>query len=254
MAVDAGADGIEIDVRLTRDGVPVVIHDGSLWRTAGLKKRIAEMDYAELVGVDVGSWFNVRHRRRAVAAFADERVPRLADVLDLLSGYKGLLYIELKCRRRGRIDLVDEVCRTIAQSPLLPQMIVKSFDLDAVARAKETLPQVQTAALFGPDLRRVFKRRRRIVHVAHVHSADQLSLHYSLVTRSLMDAAGAAGRPVTVWTVDHRRRMRRLQALGIKALITNNPARMSEARPPSEPPASAGAEPGMSVPPAVAGG
>jgi len=56
-AIAAGCDGIEFDVRLTRDGVPVIIHDSTLRRTAGLAARVADLTWAELEQVDVGSWF-----------------------------------------------------------------------------------------------------------------------------------------------------------------------------------------------------
>ena len=56
-AIAVGADGIEFDVRLTRDGVPVVIHDSTLRRTGGLPQRIAEITQSELATIDVGSWF-----------------------------------------------------------------------------------------------------------------------------------------------------------------------------------------------------
>ena len=226
MAVDARADGIEFDVRLARDGVPVVIHDADLLRTGGLKKKVANLTSTELSGIDVGSWFNARFPRRSHTSFADQTVPRLDDVLELLAGFKGLLYIELKPAGRNREDLVKAVCERIRNSPLLPQVIVKSFDLKAVASVKHHLPAVQTAALFGPDMRHLFKRRRHLIELARRHGADQLSIHRSLVTRGLMRAAHAVGIPVTVWTADDPRWIRRAQTLGIGALITNDPARL----------------------------
>src|SRR5215208_2524413 len=56
-AIATGADGIEFDVRLTRDGVPVIIHDSTLRRTGGLQRRVSDLAASELEQVDVGSWF-----------------------------------------------------------------------------------------------------------------------------------------------------------------------------------------------------
>ena len=229
-AIDAGADGIEFDVRLARDGVPVVIHDADLLRTGGLKKKVADLTSAELGTIDVGSWFNARFPRRTHTSFADQTVPQLDDVLDLLAGFKGLLYIELKTAGRNREDLVNAVCERIRTLRLLPQVIVKSFDLKTVASVKHNLPAVQTAALFGPDVRHLFKRRRHLIELARRYGADQLSIHRSLVTRGLMRAAHAASMPVTVWTADDPRWIRRAQRSGIRALITNDPARLVVAR------------------------
>ena len=61
MAIDAGADGIEFDVQLAKDGVPVVIHDFDLKRTGAYDVRVADLTSAELSGVDAGSWFNAVH-------------------------------------------------------------------------------------------------------------------------------------------------------------------------------------------------
>src|SRR6185369_3234163 len=75
-AIAAGADGIEFDVRLTRDRVPVVIHDSTLHRTAALPQRIAELSLSDLKSVDVGSWF-ARKKNLPLGAFANETIPSL---------------------------------------------------------------------------------------------------------------------------------------------------------------------------------
>jgi len=226
LAVETGADGIEIDLRLAKDRVPVVIHDADLLRTGGLKKKVADLTSTELARIDVGSWFNARYPRRSRTSFADQTVPTLDDLLNLLGGFKGLLYIELKTAARNREDLVRAVCDRLYMSPLLPQVIVKGFDLKSVAGVKHLLPSVQTAALFGPEVRHLFKRRKHLIERARQYSADQLSVHRSLVTRGLMRAAHAASIPVTVWTADDPRWIRRAQKNGIKALITNDPGKL----------------------------
>lgn len=226
LAVESGADGIEIDLRLAKDGIPVVIHDADLLRTARINKKVRDLDSTELATIDVGSWFEHRYRRRASRSYAGETIPLLGIVLDLLADFEGLLYLELKCEKRDARPLVHAVCKRICSSPLLPRMIVKSFDLDAIRLVKKHIPAVQTAALFGPDVRHLFKRRHRLVDLARGCEADQLSVHRSLVTRGLMRASRAAEMPVTVWTVDDPRWIRRAAELGVRALVTNNPSRL----------------------------
>src|SRR5947209_11431709 len=92
-----GADGIDFDVRLTRDHIPVVIHDATLRRTAARTGFIAALTAAELAATDVGSWFNRRFPARARAEHAGASVPTLAQVLELAQPRGGLLYVELKC-------------------------------------------------------------------------------------------------------------------------------------------------------------
>ena len=224
LAVESSADGIEIDLRLANDGVPVVIHDADLLRTGGISKKVRDLASAEMAKVDVGSWFDRKQGRTGIRHFAGETVPLLDDVLQLIVDFEGLLYLELKCDERDTRPLVKAVCERICNSPLLPRMIVKSFDLKAVEFVKQNLPAVQTAALFGPDMRFLFKRRRYLVDLARQSRADQLSIHKSLVTAGLMLAANSADMPVTVWTVDDPRWIKKARKLGISALITNDPA------------------------------
>src|SRR4030095_6089278 len=117
----------------------------------------------------------------ASRSFAGETVPRLDDVLNLLADFEGLLYLELKCNKRDARSLIDAVCERICNSPLLPRMIVKSFDLNAIRLVKKRIPTIQNAALFGPDVRYLFKRRRRLIDLASGYGADHLSVHRSLV-------------------------------------------------------------------------
>jgi len=104
-AVDAGADGIEFDVQLAADGVPVVIHDTDLRRTASVDKRVADLTSLQLSKTDVGSWF--------AAQFRIETVPTLEQTLHLLRDFNGLIYIELKCELDNFKPLAAAVCDVI---------------------------------------------------------------------------------------------------------------------------------------------
>src|ERR1044072_5920589 len=107
-AIAVGADGIEFDVRLTRDGVPVVIHDSTLRRTGGLSLRIAELTWAEVAKVDVGSWFS--------RSFANETVPSLAELFTLFQSNNSTLYLEMKCDSAGEYaPLAQACCEVIGQ-------------------------------------------------------------------------------------------------------------------------------------------
>lgn len=225
-AIKAGADGVEFDVRLARDGVPVVIHDATLKRTARLNARVAGLSSHELGKIDAGSWFNARHPKRARTEFSKESVPTLARVLELLSNLNGLIYIELKCSAGAHSDLVSAVCEILADSPLLSRIIIKSFRLATIADVRDSLPGVQTAALFEPSILHVLRRRRYIIDRAKKFRAHQLSLHSSLVTPRLAQLAQHAKMPLTVWTVDDPKWIERARRLNITALITNDPRRL----------------------------
>jgi glycerophosphoryl diester phosphodiesterase len=230
MAVEAGAEGVEFDVQLSRDGVPMVIHDPTLERTGSRLVRVADLTSDSLGEVDVGTWFNIKHPKRAVEDYAGETIPTLAQVLDLLSSFGGLIYVELKATELDHQELARVVCDTIRSSHLLPQIIVKSFKLAVVPEVRCLMPEVNTAVLFAPQIMNFLKRRRQIVEIAHELGAGQISVHRSMLTRGLMKKAHQANMPVTVWTADKPLWLPRCRKLGVKALITNKPAVMLKER------------------------
>ncbi len=230
LAIESGADGIEFDVRCAADGVPVVIHDANLERTGLRHDNISDLTSKQLGKIDVGSWFNAKFPKKASPAFALETVPTLANTLKSFAGFEGLFYIELKADDRDFRDLAKAVCDEIRNSPLLPRIIVKSFKLAAISEVRHHLPGVATAALFSPKIMDFLRRRKHILAIAHEFGASQISLHKSLVTAGLAKRSSLLNIPVTVWTADNPRWIKRCRKLGIRALITNDPAKLLETR------------------------
>ena len=225
-AVDDGAEGIEFDVRLSKDGIPVVFHDFGLKRICRREGRVSDLTYAELEKLDAGTWFNIRNPRKGDAKFAAEIIPTFVQLLDFLKDYKGLLYVEMKCRETEVAPLVEAVCRIIAESELKPQIKLNSFKLKAIALAKKILPEARTAALFQPKINTILRGKSRLMEKAQAYFADELSLHYSLATRKMIEKAKEKGFPVTIWTADSPAWVKRAIDLNIDAIITNNPARL----------------------------
>jgi glycerophosphoryl diester phosphodiesterase len=230
-AIEAGSDGVEFDVRLSKDRVPVVIHDPTLWRTAGINTRVADMTAEQLSLVDAGSWFNAAYAARARAEFADEGVPSLRTVLELCASIEGPVYIELKCETESEVSpLVDAVCREIADASLLEKIIVGSFRLGVIPRARTVLPGVRTAALFAPKIMRLLRKEKYLINIARELGADHLSVHKSLVSRNMVRKAARCDMPVTVWTVKSHRWVPRAADRGLYAVITDDPAKLLAGR------------------------
>ncbi|MEO7659593.1 MAG: glycerophosphodiester phosphodiesterase family protein [Pyrinomonadaceae bacterium] len=231
MALDSGCDGVEFDVQLSRDGVPVVIHDFDLRRTGRRPDKIVDLHAKELNKIDVGSWFNAKFPFRSLPLFEDETIPRLSQVLDLLADSNGLIYIELKCERLTEVEpLARAVCDAIRDSPNLAKMIVKSFRLEAIPIVREHLPEVQTAALFSPRIANFMRSRKHILRIAQEFGATQISVHQALITRQLVSLAAEFGMPVTVWTADDPKWIERSRLFGIRSVITNDPAKLIKIR------------------------
>jgi glycerophosphoryl diester phosphodiesterase len=230
-AMADGADGIEFDVRLAKDGVPVVIHDSSLNRLARKNSRVAELTSHELSQVDVGSRFNRHHPKRARPEFALETVPTLEAVFSLLKNFDGRIYLELKCRRNEEArQLADAVSDVIASSNILTKLIVQSFHRGVLPMVRERHPNIVTAAIVGPRIRYHIRNKGQVLDRAYRSQADRLSIHKSLAHHSLIELAAEADIQIAVWTVRSRKWIAKAQELGIDALITNDPKKLVDAR------------------------
>jgi glycerophosphoryl diester phosphodiesterase len=228
-ALEDGADGIEFDVRLSRDRVPVVIHDASLKRTALFDRLVRELTASELQQCDVCSWFaplKTENKRYTGT------VPTLAQVFELFQQTNALLYLEMKSDEAGATALAEKVVHEIHNAHIADQVLVSSFDLGAVSLIKQIDSSISTAALFEPKLTRPLStiRRLKMIDLAVEQRADEIALHHSLVSLRVAEKAKQLGLPVVVWTVDDLDWIRRACRLGIKALITNNPGAMSRQR------------------------
>lgn len=225
-AIDLGADGIELDVRLAKGGVPVVFHDANLRRLTRLEHRIADVSAEDLNRIEVGSWFNRAFPGRADARFTAETIPTLAQLLDFLADYRGLLYVELKGGDSVVPTLTENVCELLRQTNLLPNIVIKSFKLESLRIARRLLPEARAAALFEPRLPTIFGKRKHILEEARKCGADEISIHRSLATKKFLRQAVEFGLPTLIWTADNPVWVKRALNFGISAIITNDPERL----------------------------
>jgi glycerophosphoryl diester phosphodiesterase len=192
-AIAAGADGIEFDVQLSRDGLPVIIHDDTLTRTHGVRRRVAELTAAELQGLGV---------------------PSLREFFESMAGNDLLIYLEIKSREAE----LPEVCsRLVREFRFEERTVVECFELEMLRGV-----ELVTAALFEP---RIYTDRKIVERALEV-GATVLALHHRLAKPPLVEKARAAGLTLVVWTVDDPAWLDRARAMKIEALITNDPARM----------------------------
>ena len=219
-AIATGADGIEFDVRLTRDGVPVIIHDSTLRRTGGLQRRVSDLAASELEQVDVGSWF--------APAFAQTTVPGLAELLTLFESNNLALHLEMKCDSASEYaPLAEACCRLIDEHSLKERVIISCFDLPAIKVVKSVDSEIRTAALFEPSFSNFSALAdERLINQATAVGASALALHHRLARKQLIEKAKLLGLGIAVWTVDDPAWIERARSIGVDALITNNPAAM----------------------------
>lgn len=220
-----GADGLEFDVRLARDGVPVIIHDATLDRTALMAGEVESLDSEFLMKCPVGLWFNQRRHYFSFSRFASECIPNLAQMFARYGS--DYLYVEMKCEDPSRrLELARVVVEMTLLYGIADRVIVKSFALDALREVKRIAPEVRTAALFGRSWPRPLVPASKILAEAEACGADEISLHHSLLRAATVEEARRRGFEVLTWTVNTPAWLRRALALKLRAVITNYPSRM----------------------------
>jgi glycerophosphoryl diester phosphodiesterase len=223
-AVRRGADAIELDVRLTADGAPVVIHDATLDRTTDRSGPLAALTLAELRAVDAGWQFTPDLGRTHPYRGGDARVPTLGEVLWAFPRLNILVEIkEPSAREAVRRVLVQEdaAARCVVASEHRDALL--GFDAPLFARGASAL---EISALYWAAM---FRRRPpasgyRMLSVPLRHRG------LPVPTSGFVAAARAQGCAVHVWTVDSPDTARRLWRRGVSGIVTNVPGTMVEAR------------------------
>lgn len=217
-AAEMGADGVELDVQCTADGVPVVIHDFTLERTTDGRGLVRQATWANLQTLDAGAWF--------APAFAGQRIPSLEEVLEVL-GETLLLNVELKARGPGDGRLEAAVAQAVEGSGLTERVLVSSFNPWCLWRFRRRVPRISLALLTAPDqplpLRRGWLRR--------LCGADTLHPHHSMITPAFMEKTRRRGIWVNAWTVNDAETMHRLWRWGVGMVASDAPDRLVAALP-----------------------
>jgi glycerophosphoryl diester phosphodiesterase len=197
-----GADGIELDVQLDRDGVVCVFHDDTLDRLVGRPGRLSELSTLERRELRVGG----------------HAIPTLEDVLGELGELE--CDVEIKSSRLGReTALVKATAEVIRQSGRLDQILVSSFDPFALVQLHTLLPDTALAYLFHE--KQLLPLRKG--WIGNAMGAGILHPEHTLCTEASMKAWHESGRPINAWTVDDEAELRRLDGLGVDGVFCNDP-------------------------------
>ena len=213
-----GASFVEFDVKLTADGVPILMHDDQVDRTTDGKGKVAEKTLDEIQALDAGAWFG--------ADFKGERVPTLKAAL-LLCIELGLgVNVELKpCP--GRDEETAEIALALLNdvwpdSQNLPPPLISSFDQPALAAAQRLAPDLARGCL----LSRIPWRWQATFDR---YGCSTLNLSNRWVRQKHVEAATAIGAPVLVYTVNDQERAKTLWDMGVTSIFTDRVDLMVEA-------------------------
>jgi glycerophosphoryl diester phosphodiesterase len=220
LARELGADGIELDVQLSRDGVPVVMHDETVERTTGARGRVREMRIIDLKQLDAAAMFV---RDDGERPYAGERIPTLAEVFDALEGWlkpvgrtrPAVINVELK----GSSLFDDRLERTVAnlleKQDLVERVLVSSFHVLSLYKIRRYNPLIPLGLLY--DSKSHGNWFRILVGPQAMHP------EHTLVDVQLMEWANRKRLGVNTWTVDEPDEARRLTRLGVTSIMTNVP-------------------------------
>jgi glycerophosphoryl diester phosphodiesterase len=205
-ALEDGADGVEVDVRLTADGVAVCCHDASLQRVAGVARGIRSLTLSELAAIRV----------------AGHPVPTVGEVVRAVAG-RGRLVLDLKPEQRPRA-LLSAVMDAVAVEPrILPDLVLSSFDGRVLAASAAAAPTVARAVILtgAEPVSQIMAQA-----VARRDGALHVPARTVFGAPDLVTAARRHGLRVRVWTVNRAVDARLLSLLDVDGLISDVPGEL----------------------------
>ena len=208
-AIEIGVDAVELDVRASRDGQVVVIHDDALDRTTNGAGKVADLSAAEIRGLDAGGWFGPK--------YAGQRVPLLREALELIRG-AAVCCVEIK-----ELGLAGEVADIVQKAGAPDRVRVLSFMAEYGSALKSLSGGLPFVMLAAPSREEVEADPRAWIRRAIEAEATALSLQFRGIVPHLLSEAHAAGLEVWAWTVNELGDMLHLAEMGVDAITSDRP-------------------------------
>ncbi len=212
-ALDFGADGLETDVHLSKDGHIVICHNYTIDETANGTGKIDEMTLSQLKGFDFGSYFS--------DDFKGVTLPTLPELLDLTKNMK-LINIEIKPPQKD-CDLVKKVVETIHEYGIVENSIVSCFDPECIRLVKEIDKNVKTGLLYEDDELGNEIMTFGVAKYCKQLNADAAHPHRKLITHKEIVDLHNIGIAVNPWTVNKEEEIIRFTEWSCDALISDVP-------------------------------
>jgi glycerophosphoryl diester phosphodiesterase len=211
-ALQKGADGIELDVKLTVDGHLIVIHDSIVDRTTDGKGRVDSLTLDTIRKLDAGMWFNEK--------FIGSKVPLLEEVFEIV-GKDKIINIELKLSNfpTAQDGMVVKVCELIKRHNNHSQILFSSFFPSSLKIAAQMLPEIPRGLLAMPGLLGLWARSFGFMFGEY----QALHPHISNTTREQVQRAHRLNRRVHVWTANKPEEIIRFKGWGVDGIITDDP-------------------------------
>lgn len=217
-AIEIGADMIEVDVRLSKDGIPVLIHDANLDETTNGEGAVSSLTLEQLKRLDAGSWKDKR--------YSNERIPTLMEALELVKG-KAYLSLDLKDE-----NAIPAMLNAIQDAKMVDSVVICGCH-EPQARAIWNINKEITVLLNTDEsLDKLFEcgNRREFIDQYIRRACGErfagLNVNFKYITEELIYRAHLRALPVWAWTVDKESDMQKLIDLSVDAMYTNYPKRL----------------------------
>jgi glycerophosphoryl diester phosphodiesterase len=206
LAIKHGLPAVECDVRRTRDGHLVAIHDVTVNRTTDGFGFVSDYSLKSLKRLDAGRWFGFE--------FAGERIPLLDEVLDIVQG-RAFLYLEIKNGPIFYDGIEKQILDTIRRHDMEDTTLVASFDHQCIRKIRALSNRLATGISYG-------SRFVDAPAAARAAKADALCVQWGFATKDVAAQARAAGLGFFVWTVDDEAVLRRCLSYGVDGIASND--------------------------------
>jgi len=209
-AANIGADGVELDVQLTKDGVPVVIHNRTVDETTNGSGPVAEMTLSQVKKLDAGFSFSPE--------FGGEQIPTLEDALSTL-GQRLLFNIELKPASERSVELVAAVAKVVQRLRMSRRVWFSSYEPYLLYRMRALLPEIPCGILCYPPT--FFTRLLSLIT-----PYEALHPNFRLISEKMVRRVHRKGMRLATWTVDSLDVAQQLAGWGVDVLISNEPDKL----------------------------
>lgn len=207
-AIRQGADGIELDVQMSKDGELVVIHDEQIDRTSNSAGRVCDFNLVELKSMDFGSWFSKEYESISL--------PTLREVMDIIKDTKLNLNIEIKNGIINYQKIEEKIIDLVSKYNLDDRVIYSSFNHYSLMKIKKINSDAKIGLLYVAGLYEPWQYAQRL-------GADALHPLYLSLNDEIVSKCTERDIIVNTYTVDDEVSMVKLFNLGIDGIITNKP-------------------------------
>lgn len=214
IALELGANALELDLRQTKDGRLIVIHDASVNRTTNGKGNVDDYSFETIRDLDAGSWFDKK--------FNFERIPELQEVINMLSDSVFIIK-ELKEGNETYNKIEEKVVSLIRQNKIERQTILKSFDPNVLKRLRKIAPDIPLCYVYTfriPWLGMIIDRGISFKSIWNI-DVEYLQPHRFFLSRSFVKKAQFQGFKVIAWGVESESAILEALDFGVDGIETN---------------------------------